>query len=96
MKRKSIAFPLLFPVLCCLMGADTIDWAKDYPIANPGGLADTVAGKGTFGTEKGNNFSAVYFWRKNNAGTETPAQATTAGNNWDKTLTVAAGTYTVW
>jgi hypothetical protein len=32
--------------LICLMGADTIGWGPGEPIANPGGLAKTIEGKG--------------------------------------------------
>lgn len=95
MNRKVFKVALLLPLLCCLMGADAINWAAGSPVANPGGAPNTVNGSGNYAVCPINQFSGVYFW-KGVGKLQTPTQAQAGNNNWQRTLTVAAGNYDFW
>lgn len=97
MRRKLLRTVALVCGLMFVMGADTIDWDAGQPVANPGGKASTLEGKGTYSVDPANTGGTVSLWAQQQGGIATPYAATKNNGKWDCTVgTLAAKQYDTW
>jgi hypothetical protein len=90
MKRRLIGTVLFCLLISCIMGADTIAFDAGQPVANPGGMAGTIEGKGTYAVDNANNMGSLTFSADLDG--SNPVQNTLVNANrnapkWDATLT---------
>jgi hypothetical protein len=90
MKRKLVNIAIFLPLLACLMGAGTIDWAAGQPNPNPGGAKETVEGKGSFAIGLGDTLLGIELWALKGQFFDS-GTATVNAPNWDKTLKLSSG-----
>lgn len=97
MKRRLVGTMLFCTLLTCIMGADEISFDENQPVANPGGKANTIEGKGTYKVDPANQGPYITMTAELVGQSQlTLKPANLNDPNWETTLTVAPGTYDCW
>jgi hypothetical protein len=97
MNRRIVTTALFVPLLACILGADSISFDQNYPLANPGGKTGKLEGKGQHAVDPQRTFTSLVFYAQDTATQQTNQNnATRNGAAWGVTLDAAVSTHESW
>ena len=97
MKRRVVCLAMFVPLLACLMGASSIDFAAGQPNPNPGGVLQSLEGKGSYVVDPTETFGKVFFQSIDTKTTQSATIGANANNGtWDSKLALMPGNYDSW